>query len=152
MPGVGSGLLLRRRERVYSALSAVVAYARCIANIDRRFVHIVNDCDVNVVNGTIIEKASVVPMAAFETSPKVSVAIIDSAIEAHNLIGPVTFIKGEPAAAPSPVPRSPQETDFRSWHPCSRNPVVIAVVLVPSPVPRSPEIALLRANRLLVNW
>src|SRR6266567_7368523 len=131
-------LLFRPGALINSAVSAVVADPS-VALIDHRcVVNVVNHGDVHVVDRAIVEKVSTIPPPAFVTVAKVAVAIIDSAIKAHSR-SPITFIKKEPATAPSPIPRSPQKTNFRRQHPRSRNPVVIAEVGVVSPIARRPD-------------
>src|SRR5205809_6932138 len=123
--GVGRGLLLRRGALVYAAISAVVADPSHVSVIDHgRVVHVVNDGDVHVVHGTIVEKVSTVPTPANVAVAEVPVAIVDSAIETHDR-APETFIKDEPAAAPGPISGGPEEPNFGSQHPGSRHPVVI---------------------------
>ena len=104
--GACRGLLLRSGALVDAAVSAVVADSSLVANIDTRVVHVVNDGDVHVVDGAIVEKASTVPAPAFITVAEVAVAIVDPAIEAHYR-APEAFVEDESATAPSPVCRSP---------------------------------------------
>src|SRR5713101_1955781 len=151
VPGVGGGLLFGPRALVDAAVSAVVADAGDVGVIDhRRVVHVVNDGDVDVVHGTIVEKASAVPTATFIAVAEVAVPIVDSAIETHDR-SPEAFIEDESAASPTPISWSPQETDFGSQHPGSRHPVVIAVVGIVGPVTGRPDIALGGADRLFVH-
>src|SRR5438270_8735144 len=105
-------LLFRPGALINSAVSAVVADPSVALIDDRCVVNVVNHGDVHVVDRAIVEKVSALPPPAFVTVAKVAVAIIDSAIEAHSR-APITFIKDEPAAAPAPISRSPQKTNFR---------------------------------------
>src|SRR5258708_35769551 len=102
--------LFRPGTLVYATASAVVADARHIAFVDRRVVNVVNHGDIHVVHGAVVEKVSIVPAPAFIPTTKVAVAVVDSAVET-DLGGPEAFIEDEPAAAPTPISRSPQKTD-----------------------------------------
>jgi hypothetical protein len=147
---MGGGLLFGPGALVYAAFSAVVADTSHVPLIDRSVVHIVNDGDVHVVDGAIVVEASPVPTSAFITVAEVAVSIIDSAIETYDR-APEAFIKDESTAAPSPVSRSPQETELGSQHPCAGNPIVIVEIGVPGPVAGSPDETVAGANGLFVN-
>ena len=99
VPFVSRPFLFGPGALVDAAVSAVVADPWRIPVVDGRFVHVVNDCDVHVVNGTIVEKTLTFPTPAFITVAKVAVAIVNSAIEAHHRT-PETFVENEAAAAP----------------------------------------------------
>src|SRR5579864_8472053 len=145
-------LFLRGGARLYAAVSSVVADASDVALIDNgRVVHVMNDGDVHIVHGAIVEKAVVVPTSAVVTVAEVSVAIVDPAIKSHHSIRPVPCVEDEPAAAPSPIAWSPQKAYFGRENPSPRHPVIIVVVLVPGPVARRPDITFTRANGLFVN-
>src|SRR6266567_1436089 len=148
VPGVGRGLLFGPGALVDAAVSAVIADPGHVALINHgRVVHVVNDGDVHIVHGAVVEKAIAVPTPAFIAAAEIAVAIVDSAIEA-NYRSPEAFIKDESAAAPGPVCRSPQEPDFRGQHPGSRHPIVITDVVVVGPVAGRPDVTLARADRL----
>src|SRR5437764_8163578 len=146
-----SRLFLGGGPRVYAAVSAVVADTRPVANIDTLLVDVVNDGDIHVINGAIVKKTIAFPTPAVIAAAEVTVTIIDAAVEADRFIGPESFVENKTAAAPSPISRSPQETDFRSQHPSAWNPVIVIVIGIPGPEAGSPDIAIAGANRLFVN-
>src|SRR5208282_6064763 len=142
-------LFIRCRTRVDSTVATVIADVVLVVP-HGGFVNIVNDGDVHVVHGTVIEKVSAVPTAAFKACTEIAEAVIDPAIEAY-VRTPVAVIENKSIAAPTPIGWSPQETDFRRHHPCARHPVVIADVVIVSPVARCPEITVPRTKRLLID-
>ncbi len=151
-------MLLTRRHLFFrpwthtdSAIAAVVANPVHRGAVDHRgVVNVVNDCDVHVVYRTVVEKVSVVPTSTFVTFAVVTVAVTDPTIES-DVRTPVAIIEDISVAAPTPVGWSPQKTDFRSHHPCTRHPVIVVEVVGISPVARCPEITIARTKRLLVN-
>jgi len=148
---MGRGLLFGPGALVDAAVSAVVADPGHVALINHgRVVHVVNDGDVHVVHGAIVEKVSAVPTPAFIAVAEVAIAVVDSAIEADHR-SPEAFIEDESTTTPGPVTRSPQETDFRSQHPGSGHPIVITDVVVVGPVAGRPDVTLARADRLFVH-
>jgi ADP-glucose pyrophosphorylase len=106
-------LFLRSRTLVYTAVAAIEANTGYGSVVYSCLVNIVNLRDVDVGHRTIVKKVVVVPTSTFEAMTKVTVAIVDSAIKTYNRT-PIALIKNETATVPSPIARSPEETDFRS--------------------------------------
>ena len=92
----------------------------------------------------------VVPTSAFVAFSKITEAIIDPAVETY-LRTPVAVIEKKTFAAPTPIPWSPQETDFRRHHPCARHPVIIVEVVAVGPVAGCPNVTVPRTKRLLID-
>src|SRR5271169_209702 len=115
-----------------------------------RVVNVVNHLDVHVEHGTVVEKVSAVPTPAFKSQTKIAKAVIDPAVET-DVRTPVAVIENKPVAAPTPIPRRPQKTNFRRHHPGSRHPVIIVDVVVVGPVAGCPKITIARTDRLFIN-
>jgi len=146
---VGSGFFLSRWSRGDPAGAAVVADPVHCGVVDHRgVVGVVNVGDVHVVHRTVVLELSVVPTAAFIAPTAVAVAIVDSAVET-NVLTPIALIESEPAAAPTPIARRPEEPRLRSHDPGTGHPIVIAVGV--SPVARGPEITLGGDGWLLIH-
>src|SRR6266403_796137 len=143
-------LFLRRWTPVDPAVAAVVADMVLVPVNYCRVVDVVNLSDVDVVHGTVIEKAVMVPTSTFITLTEIAEAVTDPAIEADHRT-PIPIIENKPFAAPTPISWSPKETDFRSHHPCARHPIVIVEVVAVGPVDRGPYIAFARAKGLLID-
>src|SRR5438270_676036 len=145
-------LFLRTRTSVNATVSTVVANASDVALIDYcRVVNVVNDRNIHVVDGAIVEEAIALPSAAFVATAEVSVAVIDTAIKSDHLIRPITFIKNKTTATPSPISRSPQIARLGRQNPCPWNPIVVALIVIPRPKTRRPNVALAGTNRLFVD-
>jgi hypothetical protein len=141
-------LFLRRWTRSDPTIATVIADPVHRGVVDHRgVVNIVNVGDVHVVHRTVVVKLSALPTSALIALTKVSVAVTDSSVETY-LLTPVAIIEDISAAAPTPIGWSPEQTGFRSQHPCTRYPVV--VILGVSPVPRGPEITVGGTKGLLV--
>src|ERR1039457_2192678 len=122
-------LILRRWTRVDSALASVEADAVHCSTVDHRcVVNVVNIGDADIAHGTVVIKLSALPTSTLITLTKVSVAITDPAIETY-LRAPVAIIENVSVAAPTPISRGPEQTDFGSHYPRSRHPVVIVEVI-----------------------
>src|SRR5512133_2650678 len=135
-------LFFRPRTRSDPAIATVVADPVHRGVVDHScVVNVVNGGDVHIVYRTVVVKLSVLPTAAFIALTKVSVAVTDAAVETYCRT-PVAVIENKSVASPTPVARGPEETDFRSHHPGTRHPVVIAKIIGVSPIPRCPEITL----------
>jgi hypothetical protein len=146
---VRRSLFLRLRTGINPTITAVVAHSVHGRVVDHRaVVNVVNVGDIHVVRRTVVVKLSVLPTSTFIALTKVSVAVTDPAVETY-MRTPVAIIENISVVVPTPIARSPEETDFRSHDPCTRYPVV--VVLGVSPVPRRPDITIAGDGRLLVH-
>ena len=116
----------------------------------RGVVNVVNVGNADVVHRTVIEKLSVLPASTLVALTGVAEAVTDPPIETY-LRTPVALIEGISAVTPTPIGWSPEQTGFRSHHPCTRHPVVIVEVVAVSPVARRPEITRGGTKRLLVD-
>src|ERR1700732_1117132 len=142
-------LFLRRWTRSDPTVAPVIADAVHRGIVDHRgVVNVVNVGDVHVVHGAVVVKLSALPTSALIALTKVSVAVTHSSVETY-LLTPVAIIEDISAAAPTPIGWSPEQTGFRSHHPCTRYPVVVIVGV--SPVPRGPEITIAGTKGLLVS-
>jgi hypothetical protein len=109
-----------------------------------------NDGGVHVHDRGVVEEAAPLPVSAFKASAHVSESIKNATVEA-DLFSPVASVPEVKAVAPSPIPRSPQETNFGRENPRARYPVVVAIGIVPSPIAGRPEIAFARTDGLYVH-
>src|SRR5208282_1516667 len=144
---MSSSLFLSGGVRVDSAVTAVKTDVVPRALVHPCVVNVVDVVGVHVIIRRVVEKMPVVPASAFITITEVTEAIVDPTIETYGQ-APVAFIEKISVVAPTPIARSPEVPGFRSLHPCARYPIVLAPV--PIPVSRRPDIAVARADRLLI--
>src|SRR5580658_10196777 len=111
-------------------------------------VDVVDEGDVHVANGLIVEEVAIVPAAAFISVAKIAKAITNPAVETY-LRSPVAFVEQVGVVAPAPVAWSPEIAGFGSHDPCAWDPEVIVVSVRPTAL--GPDIAVFRADGLLVN-
>jgi len=151
VPCAGKPLLFGGRSRVGSTIAAVVAdaiHARIVD--DRLVVRVMNDGGVYVHDRGVVKEVAASPVSALKASAHVSESIKNATVEA-DLVSPIASVPDVNAVAPSPISRSPQETDFGRENPRAGHPVVVAIVIVPSPIAGSPEVAISGANGLLIH-
>ena len=147
----GKPLLFGCRSCIGSTAAAVVAdavHARIVD--DRLVVCVMNDRGVYVHDRGVVEKAAPLPVSALEAGAHVSESIKNATVEA-DLFSPVASVPEVNAVAPSPISRSPQETNFGRENPRAWDPVIIAIVIVPSPIAGCPQIAWARADGLYIH-
>jgi hypothetical protein len=108
-----------------------------------------NDGGVHASDIGVVGKVIAFPATALVTNTPVAKSIIDAPIKTH-FWTPVSFMEKERTVSPAPIRWRPKETNLGRFHPRARNPVV-AVFIVIGPVTGDPEIAIDRAERLLVN-
>ena len=147
----GNPLLFGCRSRIGSTVAAVVAdavHARIVD--DRLVVRVMNDRGVYVHDRGVVEELPSLPVSALKASAHVSESIKNATVEA-DLVSPIASVPDVNAVAPSPISRSPQETDFGRENPRARHPVVVTIGIVPSPIAGRPEIAFTRTDGLYVN-
>lgn len=114
---------------------------------DRMAVDVVHDCDVDVVDRTVVVKMAALPVAALVADTHVAEAVVDSAVVA-DVRTPVASVKSVMVMPVAPVARGPESPLIGSLNPHAGYPVVAA--LTPCPVPRRPEIVVARSLRLVV--
>src|ERR1700723_1025775 len=131
-----------------SAVAAVIADMRDVSYVDSGVVDVVDYVDVDVIDRGVVKEMAAVPTPALITVTEVTESVVDPAVPS-DLRAPISVIKNETAAAPSPVARSPEVAHFRSHDPCARHPVII--VVAPGPVARNPDISVAGAYRLFVH-
>ena len=151
VPCAGKPLLFGGRSRVGSTIAAVVAdaiHARIVD--DRLVVRVMNDGGVYVHDRGVVKEVAASPVSALKASAHVSESIKNATVEA-DLVSPIASVPEVNAVAPSPISRSPQETDFGRENPRARHPVVVTIGIVPSPIAGRPEIAFTRTDGLYVN-
>src|SRR5579872_3252232 len=151
-PGMRSLLFLRGRTSINSTVSTVVTNASNIAFVDYGgVVHFVNHSHVHVGDRAVIEKPIAFPTTTFVAVTKISVAVIDPAVKAHDSKRPKAGIKDKATAAPSPIRRSPQIARFRRQNPSPGNPVVVVVIVIPRPKTWSPDVVVAGTDRLFID-
>jgi hypothetical protein len=151
VPCAGKPLLFGGRSRVGSTIAAVVAdaiHARIVD--DRLVVRVMNDRGVYAHDRGVVKEVAASPVSALKASAHVSESIKNAAVEA-DLVSPIASVPDVNAVAPSPISRSPQETNFGRENPRARHPVVVTIGIVPSPIAGRPEIAFTRTDGLSVN-
>src|SRR5580700_2940423 len=150
VPFPGIRFLLCTGTSSYAALAAIESYVRVVV-YDHRAVNVdVGNVDrVHMHHGGVIEEMAAAPFAAAKARAKVSEAVINAAVKS-DLRAPVAGIPYVQTIVPAPVPGSPQQAWFRSFHPCAGHPV-IAIVVAPRPVTGSPQITVVGADWLLVD-
>ena len=150
MPVMRRGFFGGGRSRRESTLAPVVADPAHRRVIDGRVIDVVDVVDIHVQYGTIVEKMSVVPTPTVKANSKVAEAVVDAAIKPDGR-PPIAIVENETSAAPAPISGCPQEADFGSHHPRTRHPVIVVKIVAPAPVTWRPEVAVPRADRLLIN-
>jgi hypothetical protein len=105
---------------------------------------------IHVHDVSVVVEVVTAPLAAGKAEAAVAKAVVDAAVVA-DVPAPIALMKMIPAMIPAPVGRRPQRAGIWHRNPCSRNPVVAALIRVEGPVAGCPHQAGLRAVRLLVN-
>src|SRR5229473_3056887 len=150
MAPAARGLFFGAGPLVNATVAAVIAdvvYRRIVV-YDRGVVGVMDFRDIDVVHRAVVVKAVVVPAATFITAAEIAVAVIYAAVKT-NPWAPITLMENKDSSAPTPIGRRPEETGFRSQHPRAGDPKII--IPIPGPIARSPDIALLRADGLLID-
>ena len=138
-----------RGTSVETAVTAVIADAADVAFVDHRaVVDVVNVGDVYVIHRAVVEEMIVIPVAALVAEAAIAEAVVHAAVKA-DVRAPVTDVPEITAAAPTPVARSPQETDLGRQDPDARNPVIAASRV--GPIAGSPNVSVSGADGLSVN-
>jgi len=150
VPPIGRRFLLRRGTCLHPSVASVEAHPVHRDVIDGRVVNVVDIGDIHIGDGAVIEKVSVIPAAAGEAHAEIAESIVDPTIKSYGR-PPEAFVEHKCVAAPTPPARSPEEADFGRHYPRARHPVVIANIVIPIPVSWSPDIAITRANWLLIH-
>ncbi len=151
VPFAHSGLILGSWPCRRSTIAAVKAGAPRSRIVDYGcVVHIMDIGDVHIVDGTVVEEASIVPAAPSVAVAEISIAVINPAVET-DLGSPVALMEDKPSTFPTPPARRPQIADCRSQHPSARHPVVVAKVVIVSPISGSPDVTVARTQRLRIN-
>src|SRR5216683_6799899 len=142
---------LRRWTNGCSARATIKAdpVDRGVVVDDGRVVGVAHNRDVNVGHGAVVVVRATSPVAAEEADAGVAEAVVNAAIEA-DFGSPVARVPRVEAVFPSPVPWSPEQTDFRREHPGARNPEVAVRPI--SPIAGNPDIARSRADGLSIDW
>src|SRR5260370_41898731 len=151
VPCAAKPLLFDGRSRVGSTIAAVVAdaiHARIVD--DRLVVRVMNDRGVYVHDRGVVKEVAASPISALEARAHVSKSIKNATVEA-NLLSPIASVPDVNAVAPSPISRSPQETDFGRENPRSGHPVVVTIGIVPRPITGRPAITFPPTDGLDVN-
>lgn len=103
---VGVRLLLRRRARGYSALSAVVCHVRIIVYDDRLVIDIGHVRDIHIGHRPVVEEFAAAPFPALEAFASVSEPVINATIKS-DLRAPIASIPSIEALVPTPIPGCP---------------------------------------------
>jgi hypothetical protein len=116
---------------------------------DRRIhIGVVNDGRIHAHHSRVVSEVATAPFASRKADAHVAESIVDAAVVA-DVGSPVAVVEEIVPTFKAPVGRRPEETWLGSRHPGAGNPVI--AVLAVSPVAGGPEIAVLWAERLLVN-
>jgi hypothetical protein len=107
---------------------------RCVVGY-RFIVDIVNVRHVHVIHGTVVIEGAMIPISALVANATIPEAIIHATVKA-DMFTPVAAMPKIRIIAPTPVTGGPEEANFGSHHPGSRNPEVAFISI--SPVPGSP--------------
>src|SRR5713226_1018120 len=138
----------RGRTSSGSAPAAVKADPVDVVVDDGRVVGIVNDGDVHVGHRAVVVVVATSPVAAEKADTGVAETVVNAAIEA-DLGSPIARGPSVKAVFESPIPGSPEQTDFRREYPCARNPEVAVWAI--RPITWNPNIARSRTDGLNVN-
>jgi len=109
-----------------------------------------NDRGVYVHDRGVVKEVASSPVSALKASAHVAESIKNATVEA-DLFSPVASVPEVNSVAPSPISRSPKETNFGRESPRAGNPVVVTIVIVPSPIAGRPQIARARTDGLYVH-
>ena len=94
-----------------------------------RVIGVVNDGGVHAIHVSVVREMIALPAASLITLAAVAESVVNAAIEAH-VRAPVSFMKTKRAAFPTPISRSPQESNLGRFNPCARHPVVAILVVI----------------------
>jgi hypothetical protein len=142
-------LIRRRRAGMNPTIAAVVAdmIDRGVVNyglvVDMNIRHV----HIYIVYRTVVVEGAIVPISTLVSDTTISVAVIDATIEA-DVRPPVAGIPSVGAAAPAPVPWSPEQANGGSHHPRAWHPEVALVTI--GPVAGRPQITAIRRHGLYV--
>jgi hypothetical protein len=110
-------------------------------------VNVVNNAQIDVVDGAVMEEFTSVPVATVVAAADVAEAVIDPTVVA-NMRGPVAAMKAVAAVGEIPIGRGPQVIYQRGDHPGAGNPVIAGSGVVP--VAGGPVIVVTGGRRLIV--
>jgi hypothetical protein len=116
MPVSLRNFIFRPGTGVYPATTAVVADSIHSVVYDRGVVNVVNVDDVHVVHRAVVEESSIVPAPALVALAEITETVRDPAIET-DVRAPIALMEKKAVAAPTPITRSPEETNLRRLHP-----------------------------------
>lgn len=133
-----SGHFRRVRTSIDSPGATVEADVADMHVVNARVVRVVDDVDVYVGHGAVIEEMAAGPIAAEEAGAWIAEAIVDAAVEA-DMRPPIAGIPDIEAVIPAPIAGSPEKADNGRLNPRAGNPI-IAVITV-GPITRSPDVA-----------
>lgn len=105
---------------------------------------------VHVHHRGVVVKTVAAPLAAGKSKAAITTPIVDAAV-VSDVPSPVTFMKEETTAFPTPIAGSPEQARSGSRHPRAGNPIVAGLILIEGPVAGGPHEAWFRAGGLLVD-
>ena len=131
-----------------AVVAGVVAGASAVGHVvvDHRTVVDVGDVP-DVGDAAVVIEVIVVPIATEVADADVSVAVVDTTVEA-NVGTPVAAVKAIAVAVVAPVGRRPESTVVRGWAPDAGNPVIATGT--PCPVAGRPDVVDLGSGWLVV--
>src|SRR6266481_178184 len=133
----------------HSSRATVEADPVCRSVVDDgRVVSVAHDCDVYVGHRAVVVVGAVSPVAAEEADAGIAETVIDSAVVTY-FRSPVAGMPYIEIVFPSPVPGSPEQTDFRRLHPGARDPEIAVRAI--GPISGNPDIAGFRADGLNIH-
>jgi hypothetical protein len=143
-------LLLRRRPFGDAAGAPVIAdvvFGHIIRHV--LVVHVRDIRNVcHISDAAVVIEIPAAPFAACVAVTEISESVINAAVEPDGR-APVSNVKYEGAAAPSPIAGCPQQTNLRRHDPGSGNPEISTRPIIP--ITGSPKIAGLRTRGLSIN-
>jgi hypothetical protein len=118
--------------RIDSSAPAVVTDPVAAVIRHRIIVHISDGLGIHIRNRTVVINDTVVPIGAIITAARISIAVVDAAIEA-NVRTPVSCVPQISAVFISPPRRRPERTHPGSHYPGAGNPVITGIRIIPIP-------------------
>jgi hypothetical protein len=111
-------------------------------------VHVVNNRAIDVRDGAVVVKRSVIPIPAVVAETRITEPVVDSSIESNGK-APISFVPSIHAIAPAPIPWRPERASEGRKHPRAGHPIIAGGAI--SPVTWRPDVSFTWTNRLRVN-
>jgi hypothetical protein len=149
VPATSCRKLCSRRPSRRTATAAVEADTIYTAVAgDSAAVHVVNNRAIDVSDGAVVVKRSMIPIPAVVAETGITEPVIDSSIES-NRQAPIPFVPSIHTVAPAPISWRPERASKGRQHPRAGYPIIAVCAI--SPITWRPDISFAWANRLRVN-